>query len=836
MTSRMNDSTLLARRQSPSHSVVRRCVAETLEERRLFAASLISVGIGGAPANGDSVEASVSASGRYVVFTSFADNLVAGDTNGRSDIFLRDTVNNTTTLISKNAADGTPGNHDSNQPVINADGTHVAFVSRATNLIAGDTQNHNDVFRYTIANGALELASARSGTTNTFMGGSSSEPSISKDGNIVAFTSFAVNHNAGNDGNGANDVFVRNMGGSTVFGIAPNATKMVSVNSGGVSAGNKQSFDSWISADGRYLAFRSDASDLVAGDTNETRDTFRRDMQTGVTTLISATSGGTAGNANSESNSISGDGRFVSFQSQASDLVANDGNANTDVFLRDTTNNTVQLLSINRFGTNSAGGFSAFPAMSLDGSFASFSSTAGDIVPNDNNGREDIFVRDLVRGPMSLLSATSSGEPGNGRSFDPFISETGGFVVFTSGASNLSAGDTNGKTDIFLATNDGSGGGGGGGGGGTDTTAPTAVVAGADAATPGATTFNFTVNLADNAALNTVSVGDLTVTKQGGGGTFTATKVNVVGTGASAVATYSISFPAGINTNDTGVYDVATTAGAIKDVATPPNSIAAGTSIGSFTLAIGDPNGPDLVIVKPGKTKASYIGGAKGSFKWKMQNNGPGTLENKAVTFTVFTSADTTLDAGDATLGTVTKNYKKLKVGKSKPANLKFNYPTGINGNFFLLVKADTANTVSESNETNNTGTSAATTLVQPPFVDLQPTAVSKPARLTAGLDGTTTVTIKNNGNVPFNDLVPVALAISADGQVNDANLPVATSTQKLSLKPGASKSFRISGNLPSTLPIGQYQMAVDVDPSDAFGESDEGNNIALSEVWQSFQ
>src|SRR5687768_11656548 len=132
MTSRKKDPRSMSRRPLPA--VVHRCVAEALEERRLFAVGLVTVGLNGAPANGDSGQASVSADGRYVVFTSFASNLVEGDTNGRADVFLRDRTNNTTRLISRNPTTQEIGNNDSNQPVISQDGTHVAFVSRANNL------------------------------------------------------------------------------------------------------------------------------------------------------------------------------------------------------------------------------------------------------------------------------------------------------------------------------------------------------------------------------------------------------------------------------------------------------------------------------------------------------------------------------------------------------------------------------------------------------------------------------------------------------------------------------------------------------------------------------
>src|SRR5688572_26861475 len=205
-------------RRSPRESVSRRVrsTVEPLENRQLMAADLISINAQGTgPGNGDSTEASVSGDGRYVVFVSTSSDLVNDDTNGKSDIFLRDRVNNTTTLISKNPTSGAIGDAESFEPKINNDGTFVVFATRAGNLVDGDTTSqptgsgNTDVLRYNIAAPGLELVSRRP-IGGTFPGGSSGEPNISADGRWVAFTSFAGNLGAA-DANSANDVYLRDM-------------------------------------------------------------------------------------------------------------------------------------------------------------------------------------------------------------------------------------------------------------------------------------------------------------------------------------------------------------------------------------------------------------------------------------------------------------------------------------------------------------------------------------------------------------------------------------------------------------------------------------------------
>lgn len=863
MTSRKKVSRSTSRR--PVSAAIRRCVTEALEDRRLFAVGLVSVGLNGAPANGDSGEASVSEDGRYAVFSSFASNLVEGDTNGRSDVFLRDLDAGTTTLISRRAGGGDIGNGDSLQPVISQAGTHVAFVSRAANLLDNDTLNNADVFRYTIGSRALELASART-ETGGFPGGSSSEPTISRDGTLVSFTTFAGNMALPSgpaflvDANGDNDVYVRNMDPvRTQFGIGPNQNRLVSEADGRgttIDTGDKQSFDSWISEDGRYITFRSDAANLVPNgqDGNAKRDTYLRDLQANTTTLISVNRDGVAGNEDTQSNSVSGNGRFVLFQSRATDIVNNDGNADADIFLRDTVDNTTRLLTVNRNGNASAGGFSEFPAMSQNGDYATFSSYAPDITAGDVNAREDVFIRDLRRGPLSVLSVTPGGQTANGRSYDPFINRNGTAVVFTSSASDMTAGDTNGFEDVFVAdvpqpNNSG--------GAGADTQAPTAAFGQVAAANPSATTIDFTVNLSDNAGLNTVTLGNLNVVWTAAAPStatesFTAVPIGVVGTGTSAVATYRITLtPPKTAADYVGTFAITVPGGAITDVA--GNGIAAGplapagggtgptfalttgdnggTNPGGGNSTIGDPNGPDLQIVSPGRAPREVIGGRRGSFKWKVRNGGPGLL-NHTVSFNVYASVDQTFDAGDTALTTtpVTKFLKRMKVNKAKGLGAKFVYPADMgNGNYFLLVQADTTNAVAESNEGNNSGTSPTTALIRQPFTDLEPTFVGKPSRITAGSEAGVTVVVKNNGNVPFRGAVPITIVLSSDDVVDGSDRVVTTVTPSLGVKNGRTKSVKINVPLPADLAPGTYFVGADVDPANAFAESNEDNNLATS-------
>src|SRR5437660_1328853 len=245
----------------------------------------VSVASGGTEGDDASLGSALSADGRFVAFDSAATDLVAGDTNGASDVFVHDRQTGTTERVSV-ASDGTQANNVSSYPALSADGRFVAFQSDATNLVAGDTNGATDVFVHDRQTGATERVSVASGggtQGNRNSGGFFAFPALSADGRLVAFQSDATNLVA-RDTNGATDVFVHDRQTGT--------TERVSVASGG-SQGNGFSAGPVLSADGRFVAFHSTATNLVAGDTNGATDVFVHDRQTGTTERVSVASGGT---------------------------------------------------------------------------------------------------------------------------------------------------------------------------------------------------------------------------------------------------------------------------------------------------------------------------------------------------------------------------------------------------------------------------------------------------------------------------------------------------------------------------------------------------------------
>lgn len=397
---------------------------------------LISVESAGSQSNSDCDEPSVSSDGRYIAFESSADNLVAGDTNQCIDVFVRDRVAGTTVRVSVNST-GTQGNAHSRAPSISSDGRYVAFGSYATNLAPGDTNNHQDVFvRDGVAGSTVRVSVDSSGVQGDSY---SFNPSISSDGRHVAFESVATNLAAG-DTNALGDVFARD----TVAGT----TVRVSVDSSGVE-GDDQSAHPSISSDGRYVAFESTATNLVAGDMNGFADVFVRDLVAGATVLASIGSTGVQGNLDSFSPSIAPDGRYVVFGSSADNLAAGDTNGNPDIFMRDTFTGTTARVSVDSQGAQSDGQC-ASASVSSDGRSVAFWSDATNLVAGDTSGDMDIFVRDTVAGTTVRVSVDSSGAQANHYSFSPCISPNGLYVAFGSNASNLVTGDANGQADVFV--------------------------------------------------------------------------------------------------------------------------------------------------------------------------------------------------------------------------------------------------------------------------------------------------------------------------------------------------------------------------------------------------
>jgi archaellum component FlaF (FlaF/FlaG flagellin family) len=336
----------------------------------------------------------MSPDGRFVTFSSFAHTLVPGDTNDAYDVFLRDRVAGTTERVSvsdtgaQGDADGSFGSS------VSRDGRYVVFMSAADNLVEGDTNGSIDVFVRDRVAGTTRRVSVSSTGEQSDAPSSVSSTSVSASGRFVVFDSTASNL-VPHDTNGTNDVFVRD----TATGV----TRRVSVSSTGRQA-RSFSNDSSISADGRMVAFASDASNLVAGDDNQQVDVFRRDRRTGRTRVVSVSSSGEQGDFFSRRPSLSAHGRYVAFQSQADNLVPGDTNVADDVFVRDVRDGTTSRVSVDSRGLEATpayefGEVGYEPAISRTGRFVVFSSHSDFLVPGDTNRWSDVFLRERTPAP-----------------------------------------------------------------------------------------------------------------------------------------------------------------------------------------------------------------------------------------------------------------------------------------------------------------------------------------------------------------------------------------------------------------------------------------------------
>ena len=404
--------------------------------------SRASISTAGRQGDRDSNFAVISGRGRYVAFQSDATNLVPGDTNGLSDVFVRDRLAGTTRRVSVGPGGRQANGESGNLPAISADGRFVAFGSFATNLITRDTNNVGDVFvrdqfagvtrRVSVGPGGRQVHSPNDAT-------GSFGAAISANGRFVAFSSWAVDLVPG-DTNNSPDAFVRDLLGKV--------TRRVSVGPGGQQA-NGFSHVGGVSGDGRFVTFQSDAPNLVPGDTNGIADIFVRDLLTGTTRRVSVGPKGRQSNGEgSSSPDISAGGRFVVFVSTADNLVSGDVNGTADVFVRDRVAERTRLVSVGVNGQQGDGG-SDLPAISANGRFVAFQSFAENLVPEDANGACDVFVRDLLAQTTVRVSMSARVQP-DGCSDVPSVSADGRHVSFRSFASNLVPSDTNGAADIFV--------------------------------------------------------------------------------------------------------------------------------------------------------------------------------------------------------------------------------------------------------------------------------------------------------------------------------------------------------------------------------------------------
>ena len=336
-----------------------------------------------------------------------------------------------TTRISLTAS-GEQANGYSTYPVISGDGRYVVFCSDASNLVP--TNGANMIFVKDRQTNQVTLVSA---TSSGVQGnGYALSPAITNDGRYISFYTNSTNMGS----NGWEQIFVRDQ--------QTNQVSIVSVSSGGVQ-GNNASFGSSISGDGRFVAFESDASNLVTGDTNGKADIFVHDRQTGQTSRISVSPGGTQGFGYSTLPVISEDGRFVTFASSSTNMVAGDTNAVSDIFVRDLQTGLTERASLSSSGEQDNTG-ATLPSISGNGRYVVFQSSATNLVVGDTNGNLDVFVHDRQTGQTIQVSVSSSGEQSNGSNYNASISADGMFVAFESDATNLVSGDLNGKVDIYL--------------------------------------------------------------------------------------------------------------------------------------------------------------------------------------------------------------------------------------------------------------------------------------------------------------------------------------------------------------------------------------------------
>ncbi|GLZ01757.1 hypothetical protein Acsp02_90080 [Actinoplanes sp. NBRC 103695] len=397
-----------------------------------------SVAGGGGQGDRPSMHPEVSADGRYVVFFSTATNLVPGDTNDYFDVFIRDRTAGTTRRVNVSSTGAQADGPTHSQARISADGRYVVFTSYGANLVPGDTNDDSDVFVRDLATGSTSRVSVASSGRQAD-GFSAFFLAISADGRYVLFDSEATNLVPG-DTNGVRDIFQHDR--------RTGRTTRVSVGNDGEQADHFSEAPGF-SADGRYLTFASYAGNLVPGDTNGFSDVFVRDRRTGRITLVSRTPAGVPSQYSSFNPTLSADGRFVSFQSESEDVVAGDTNGFPDAFVHDRRTGRTELASVSSDGRQTDD-FCNLASISADGRYVVFYSGATTLVRGDTNATDDVFVRDLVRRTTIRVSVATSGRQANGWSGQPSTSSDGRVIAFASEATNLVPGDTNADPDVFL--------------------------------------------------------------------------------------------------------------------------------------------------------------------------------------------------------------------------------------------------------------------------------------------------------------------------------------------------------------------------------------------------
>ncbi len=391
--------------------------------------SRISVDSAGRQATDDSYAPAISADGRYVAFDSEAADLVPRDNNRVPDVFVRDRRTGRTSRVSV-SSEGHEGDRGSFTPAISGDGRWVAFVSEATDLVPKDTNGDPDVFLHDRrSRRTVRLSLASDGRETT--GGTS--PVISRNGRYVVYNVGTPLRSVGDDSD---------LAGLFVYDTKTRKRSRLP----GVAG-----VDPSISADGRFVAFSSEVRDLVPGDSNRVVDCFVLDRRTKRISRVSVGAKGRQGNGESTGAVISANGRYVAFSSSATNLIRGDTNRADDIYVRNLRERTTRRVSVPP-GGGQADGISGGPVLSASGRYLLYLSAAGNLV-RGGRGQADfhIYWGDLRTGALRRVTASPTGRPANAESTSfPALSADGRTVAFGSRASNLVPGDTNGRDDIFV--------------------------------------------------------------------------------------------------------------------------------------------------------------------------------------------------------------------------------------------------------------------------------------------------------------------------------------------------------------------------------------------------
>jgi len=478
-----------------------------LRDRLSQVTTLVSVNTnGGAGGNGDSLPVVLSTNGQFALFESGASDLISGDTNNAVDVYLRDLVAGTTTLVSV-ATNSASGNGGSRGSVMTPDARYVAFVSEAANLVAGDSNRIADVFVRNLQTLTTTRASAGARSTNAaamVSAGKSDAPDISDDGRFIAYSSTATNlvtgirtigdlyvydqvagtniwassgmraavlaakgHTNGvvcdfalsADGsfvayqvNVPQNQFATNSGVLLRYGVQNGTTELLHANIPTSRPSPEETKVLDLTADGQVVAFVANSN----GVNGATTCIQVWDATSGINALASGDlSNLVASNAISLCPMLDATGRYVAFRSSATGLVSVAVAGDWHVYVRDLLNATTMLVDVSPNGASGLVTAATIPSMSSEARFVAFESADAALLPNDNNHHFDIFVRDLALGTNDLISAhdpalgsLTPNRPSLDSSFS--ASTDGRYVAFASDADNLIGNDTNGFRDVFV--------------------------------------------------------------------------------------------------------------------------------------------------------------------------------------------------------------------------------------------------------------------------------------------------------------------------------------------------------------------------------------------------